>query len=242
VQGSNKQFTPMRDLNYGDKVQIMTASGELTFGEVYLFGHRDENSKGKYVNIHTAMNHLKLSLTHYARICKLNCDEAGIAAQSFVLQSIYAKDVRVGDMVAEISNNDENNKVSFGVVDKMWISEEQGLYNPYIRGGDIVVNGVVASVHSAWLFDTPDSNSFFSFIPAQLTVIYEWMLFPVFCLFKVVGPANAHNVADWLGVHGDRPSTFSDFIALLLVYSVTVFPIYRSAVFVNNKLTNLHRH
>lgn len=239
-EGNNSsRVTPMRDVQYGDKVQIMTSSGELTFGEVYVFGHRDENKKADYVNIETALNHLKMSLTHYARICKANCDTEGIATQSIVLESVYAKDVIVGDIVAEIG---EGSAVALGRVEKVWVSEEQGLYNPYIRGGDIVVNGIVASVHSAWLLDTPDSDSFFSFLPSQLSVIYEWVLFPVYCLFKVIGPLNSRNLAEWLGVHGDRASTFNDFFALLVVYSMTVLPIYHSAAYAKKKLYTNIRH
>ena len=62
---------------------------------------------------------------------------------------LRAKDVRTGDKVQIIGTAGLEEAE---VVSIEWTSK-QGLWNPYTIGGNIVVNGVVASSHSEWIFD-----------------------------------------------------------------------------------------
>ena len=99
--------------------------------------------------------------------------------------------------------------------------EEEGLYNPYIRGGDIIVNDVAVSVHSEWFMDgLPFVKS------ASLPCIYEWLLYPVYVLFNVLGADSSDLLASSLGVHGnsgkDTPGVLFLVYILLLLPFITV--------------------
>ena len=96
--------------------------------------------------------------------------------------------------------------------DKMWVAGEfagalfvvaeiskvtkQGLYNPYTMGGNIVVNGVVASAHSDWFLDDLfQSLNLVHLLPA----VYQAVLTPVRMLYNCMGKdlySAAYNIYD----------------------------------------------
>lgn len=48
---------------------------------------------------------------------------------------------------------------------------KQGLFNPYTLGGDIVVNGALASAHSSWFLDGVAPASMTRHLPAIYQVV-----------------------------------------------------------------------
>lgn len=82
--------------------------------------------------------------------------------------------------------------------DKVWVEEEgevarvssiakvekRGLYNPFSLGGNIVVNGVVASCHSDWFLDSLfQALGLLHWLPAT----YQMVLMPVRLLYSGLG-------------------------------------------------------
>lgn len=202
----------MDELNYGNRVKTVdSSSGEVEFKTVYLFGHIDHEKSTQYVNLHTANSSLQLSPTHYASRCTANCDDDGIKYSNYELEDVFAQDISIGDILLQVSGFDDEK--TFGTVTDKWLTVEKGLFNPYVRGGHIIVNGVAASVHSAWLLS--DTSSVW--LQQRLPVLYEALLYPVYLLYLMIGPVNAHSLTAALGVHSDGYGSWS---TVALVYSL----------------------
>lgn len=191
VEVNGKGLTSMKDLAYGDNVQTVNKYGAIQYGEVYLFGHRDEMTVKEFVNLKTADGkNLRLTETHFARVCTSHCNQEALQAGKSIMRNVYAKDVVVGDVMMVAGET-----VEFVVVVHVGKSIERGLYNPYVRGGNIVVDGTVASVHSEWVLDS------LPFLKAAwLPDIYETMFLPVYLLYKVVGAEAAEQLASFAGL------------------------------------------
>ena len=168
---------------------IDKATGRPAFRPVYLFGHRDPSRPSRFVNLGVtgSPTPLQLSPTHFIPICTSGCDATATVRWTYK----YAKDVRVGDIVMAFqqiedgSNNMSATAAAAGVdgaagaaspadsgirlarVEYTTMSLEAGLFNPYVRGADIVVDGIVASPHSTWLLD----DLFAAYAPAAATAI-----------------------------------------------------------------------
>ena len=98
------------------------------FSEVYLLGHADNETLGKYVRITTD-----------------NATSIRLSAEHFILSNsryVYAKDVKEGDRLA------------YGeTVILVETEQAKGLWNPFTLAGTIVVDGIVASCHSDWFLE-----------------------------------------------------------------------------------------
>lgn len=197
VEVYNKGVVSMKDLAYGDLVQTVDKRGSVQFQEVYFFGHRDPSAVSEYVNLQSAGGRvLQLSPTHFARVCASHCSADSLRAGLTVLRHVYAKDVSVGDLVGTVG---AGGVVSFSAVERVWRSLETGLYNPYVRGGDILVEGTVASVHSEWVLDSVP------FLKSEwLPHVYEALFFPLYLIYKAIGPEYSEQAVSWLGVHEHR--------------------------------------
>lgn len=112
----------MDELRIGDCV----ADGSSTCSPVFFFSHRHRDAVSSFVTLRTLQNSsLTLSAGHYVYTAK------GMKTASLL---------RVGDelLVSE----------GLGVVAKMEWEWQQGLFNPHTLSGQIVVDGIVASVYT----------------------------------------------------------------------------------------------
>ena len=117
----------MGDLKLGDKVLV---SGNK-YEEIYSFGHRHEDSIGRYLQIHSrdAKTPLEMSPDHMVQL------EGG----SFV----PASHLEVGSKLVQHDG-------SSTVVEDIREVESRGVYAPFTESGTIVVNGIVASTFVAF--------------------------------------------------------------------------------------------
>merc|ERR1719453_927999 len=80
-----------------------------------------------------------------------------------------AKNVQVGDSVWAL---DAHGGLVESRVAKVGLRVEKGLFNPYSHSGTLVVNNVLASAHSSWLFEGLLSET-------HLPTVYNVLLKPV---------------------------------------------------------------
>lgn len=203
----------MDRLQYGDRVKVLRPSGEIGFEEVYLFGHKDSDISAPFVSIETEDGfNLYLTPGHFASVCVEGCEDKNFKTGAFRLIEKYAGEVNVGEIVVSI---DDSNARHFTKVASVSTTNEMGLFNPYVRGGGhIVVDGVVASIHSSWILDR------FSIIPrSYLPFIYDAILLPVYGLYSLFGAEWSNWIAVKLRVHagGDAEGH-----ALLFVYAASI--------------------
>jgi hypothetical protein len=79
------------------------------------------------------------SCRHYIPICIAAC-----VTEQLVMQQIHSADVRVGDLVlVVVGSADEAPQLS--PVVEAWESAALGAFNPFVRGADLLVDGVVSS-------------------------------------------------------------------------------------------------
>lgn len=52
----------MQDVKIGDRVQVMDANGELTYDDVYFFGHRSTEAVGSFVRLTLGSRYACLAL------------------------------------------------------------------------------------------------------------------------------------------------------------------------------------
>jgi GTP-binding protein EngB required for normal cell division len=188
-----RDLISMESLRYGDEVQCVDGKGILRYCVVYFFGHLNPNIFTEFVNLRTNLNQtLRLSSTHFAKICVHECTSQGIQSNAIQLKSLYATDVKIGDLMLSVVNQ----QLIISSVEDIWLTQEQGLYNPYIRSHDLIVNGIVVSPHSEWILDQ------FPIIPRDfIPSLYEAIFFPVYFVSLTLGPTNSDVLASFLGVH-----------------------------------------
>lgn len=176
----------MDSLQYGDKVlAVDTTTGNFVYRPVFLFGHRQQTGKYAYVNIGTDSGAaLQLTSNHFVPV---RVSQSGTG--SSVIYKV-ARDVRVGDLVMVVAGNGTSAfsgtaALEPATVTEVWVSRETGLITPYIRGADIIVDGVVASPHpAAWGLDTVLPASVLPYLPAVMEVLFA----PIYGLTLVLGP------------------------------------------------------
>ncbi|XP_024537580.1 warthog protein 6 [Selaginella moellendorffii] len=155
------EMKTMKELKIGDKVAV----GKNSFSDIYAFGHKDLDVVSEFVQVKTEANTLELTAGHFVPV-----NTKG--------EIIYkrAADLKVGDSLSTISGASPITEIS--KVDKL------GLYNPLTLSGNILVNNVVASVHSEWFLD-----SLFDALGASeyLPYAYQSLLAPVRALYNIAG-------------------------------------------------------
>jgi hypothetical protein len=186
----------MADLAYGDKVlAVDLATGRRVFREVYLFGHRDQDAIATYVAIQTQSGRtLRLTPQHYIPVCVSGCTLSALASGQLVTEARYASQVKAGDVV--LVADQASGAVQPSAVVSTWVTADSGLFNPFVRGANLVVDGVVASPHSDWLLDSVTPAGLRKHLPA----LYELMLAPVYALYRAVGARNAEWLAHSVGL------------------------------------------
>ena len=64
-------------------------------------------------------------------------------------------------------------------VTQVWTEVARGLYNPFVHGADLIVDGVVASPHSDWFLDSVAPKAMRHMLPAIYKVGMGWWLWRV---------------------------------------------------------------
>jgi len=209
-----KGNTKMVDLQYGDKVQAVDLFGRMVFNEVFLFGHRDDVPYFKYVNLALGSKTLTLSSTHFARICIHDCTLEGIKLNTYRLKNVYAKNVNVGDKMLTV---DDDSSLSFHSVDMIWSSYAQGVHNPYILVADIVVNGVIVSVHSV--------RYTFNYFSLSVHTTY--------LVYAILGPKKTFELFEMLQLHrftgSIRTNVIISFAVNIAILAPLIYSFYKMA-------------
>ncbi|KXZ50772.1 hypothetical protein GPECTOR_15g457 [Gonium pectorale] len=192
VQVFGRGDVRMDELQYGDLVRsLQRSSGREVYAPVYLFGHRSAAGSQAYVHVTAGGRTLAATPGHFLPVCTAGCTPEGLERRTAVLENRRAGDVREGDtlLLADPSP-------AFAPVSSVDTLLAGGAYNPYVRGADIIVDGVVASPHSDWILDSVAPAALVPYLP----YVYEALLAPVYGLYRLVGPATAEWLAHGLGV------------------------------------------
>ncbi|MEW5317818.1 MAG: hypothetical protein WDW38_009086 [Sanguina aurantia] len=185
VEVQGKGTVSMEELNYGDKVAgVDRSTGLLSWNAVYLFGHRNAEVYQPYVTLTTASGKLQMSPRHFIAVCVAACAGAAPA-----MRYRYASDLAVGDLVCSTPSVNAP-ALALTPVTRVWTEIARGAFNPYVRGADMIVDGVVASPHSDWILDPITPEAMRHMLPA----VYEVLLTPIHALYAVIGPT----AAEWL--------------------------------------------
>lgn len=172
----------MTDLQVGDKVLSVDKHGAQFFDDVFFFGHADPSADFMYQVLHLPETTLRLSSRHFMYKCP---SPKNLCAWEDRVHA-YAKDVSIGDFVwvAGFGSGDLNS-TAVVVQQVLGLSQESalGAYNPYTLSGSIVVDGVVASSHSDWIFDDIVPASWSQYLP----YLYQALFMPGQWLYHVGG-------------------------------------------------------
>lgn len=184
----------MRDVVIGDRVQVVRPDGSTTYDDVYFFGHRARADLATFIQLTLrsmqgssgkALRSIALSPRHF-----LPTSKHGVPQFSQAIAR-RAEDVGVGDTVWAPQGR---GVAPFRVVTIQEVVKE-GLWAPYTAAGNIVVDGVVASVHSEWILDP--LLDFFG-RPDLLPKLYQAVLGPVRLAYRVLGPQRFGILDAWL--------------------------------------------
>lgn len=140
------------DLAIGDVVQVVLEDGTLAWSPVFLFPHFEIEGANSFLRLTTtSARQITLSADHFAYVAPSS--SASFSAR----QAVAARDVSVGDhlWVAQPGSS----VVAEAVVDVQSVTE-QGLVNPFTIRGNIVVDGVVASVYNDAMGSEASMHSF----------------------------------------------------------------------------------
>lgn len=166
---------------------------------MYFFGHREPSIPSKMISLHMAGGlSLQLSPTHFIPTCTYGCDDATAALTTgggktkWVYK--YASAVIVGDIVKHVPS--ATHKPTLVAVESINETLELGLFNPYVRGANIVVNNIVASPHSEWVLD----GMFPAPVRGYLPHLYELIFTPLYAIYLIVGPVISQWLAEDLGL------------------------------------------
>lgn len=177
ITPTGKKF--ISHLEVGDKVLTVSRTGMVLYEEIYLLGHKDFHSVGLFLQIHTDNNAtLRLTRDHQIPFAS-QVDKATKYGP--------AAGVKVGDYVSVVS--DGSTAVSLSKVTAVEEIFAQGYFNPYTMGGNIVVDGVVASCHSSFVLD-----ELFNRVGISIPAGYQAVFGPLRVLFKAVGAKSFRNI------------------------------------------------
>ncbi|CAL8465466.1 g5002 [Coccomyxa elongata] len=170
---SNGRSKPMHELRVGDEVAVMGKDGAFKLDAVYAFGHNDPKPITSFVKLTVDIQSLELSSLHFVPVYSGNLS-------SMVYKR--AQDVNVGDhMYVGIAASGKGLRQS---VTSITTTYQRGLYNPLTLSGNILVDGMVASVHSDWFLDaTFDALRITGWLPGA----YQVVLSPARLLYRILG-------------------------------------------------------
>ena len=123
VQLENSKIIQMKDLQIGDRV----LTKKDTYSTIYLFTHRNLNSKNIFITLTTASGqYITLTPGHYLYVNK---------------KVMEASEVKIGDCLETIEYNSDK-------VISISKEEEEGLFNPHTLSGDIMVNNIRTTTYT----------------------------------------------------------------------------------------------
>jgi hypothetical protein len=149
---------PLRDVKIGDRVlSVSPETGEPTYETVYFFGHQLPQAAAEFVRLKvaaadaTTTTTTTLELTHKHLVPVAQGDAPSLASAVYT----RAMDVRVGDKVLLVdAAASEPRLAHVTAAQSVARPSGAGLFAPLTTGGGhIVVDGVVASVHSNNMLD-----------------------------------------------------------------------------------------
>jgi len=178
----------MDELLHGDSVLTVTNGQAPEYKEIFFFGHRNPSALSPFRCLHTTSHNSKLCLTN---------DHFVVASETGEWKDaryVRSENVKTGMTVWELESQHQQQQCVVGkecgemwkkaVVGNVTVEWMYGLYNPYTEANAmIVVNGVVASTHSAWFLDSVMPTSLTHLLPA----IYETCLTPARALYHLMG-------------------------------------------------------
>ena len=156
----------MDRLSLGDRV--LTSKG---YEPVFLFGEQDHHKAARMISIQTSAKAIEMTHDHF------------IPTAGAALETVFkrAASVQVGD---QIWVQDSEGKQQLQTVTNIKGTIGMGLFNPYTASGTIIVDDVVASVHSQWfLDDVCDRLGCVAYLPQ----IYQIAMLPVRAICWFVG-------------------------------------------------------
>ena len=187
VQG--KGASPMRELKYGDKVRsVVRSTGAIQYREVYLFGHRTPTVQRQFIELKMSGGQtLQLTSRHFIPRCLSGCDSYSTAKS----ENVYAMDIAAGNKLF-VSGFDSEIQVS-EVISVSEVSSV-GVFNPFVFGADLIVDGVVASPHSDWILDSIVPGFAIKWLP----LVYEILLSPIYLTYTALSPLLGPETARWM--------------------------------------------
>lgn len=166
------------ELRAGDIIRAVDDDGHIFWDEVYFFGHADEISIAKFLQIELDgpdARTLQISHKHFIPGCL-----GGLQCSWDTRVMAYAQDFQPGDYIW-IAPDGQMQLEQRHIISILPI-KAKGLFNPYTLSGRIVVNGVVASAHSDWILDNLMPTSLVKYLPA----IYQGLFFPGRVLYHIL--------------------------------------------------------
>ena len=162
----------IKELQIGDMVLTTNGdTGKLEYSEIYMHGHKIKHVLAEFVTLYTTNNDFKISATkdHFVYICNdINCEWNDAILERF------------GNVVVNMDYIFDYNMKKHLVIKKE-IEIKEGLFNPYTLNGNIVVNNIIASCHSQWIFDDFVNEKYDGYLPliyqilfAPLRWFYSW--------------------------------------------------------------------
>jgi Hint module len=221
-------FWRMDQLVIGDRVQTVDSAWLVWYDDIFVFGHRDRNAVAYFVHLELqalangARAFIQASHDHFVPTGDDAVNMPNVTRPHWRTERrmLRAVDVAVGQIVWVVIGRIEPAQVT-GVSRVT----KRGLYNPYTASGTVVVNGVVASVHSRWvlddLFDYFDASHW---LPAAYQVVFV-PIRGVYGLVKLIGgPGLAQAIDDTLILshlaHRYPYSFFGANVGLFLLFAV----------------------
>jgi len=214
IELANGESRRMDQLSHGDEVLTINSRTGLTESSpIFFFGHRDSLPLEEFTCLTTSTN---------STLC-LTEDHFLVAAGNGEMELANAKFVRGGKIVVGMSVWEQKKNGDGGMMERSEVVKvekrfEYGLWNPYtLENAMIVVNGVVASTHSAWFLDDVMPSAYDHLLPS----IYEAALRPARAAYRLMGAEWAKSVQARLDLDTSAQES-SGLIALLAPYAQLV--------------------
>ena len=151
----------------GDRLLSYSVHGKAFYDPVYMIGHKDPSSLATFVTITSNNN----------RTIRLTPDHNMVVVRNDKTFDISSQHVQVGDGLIVGPGG------QVALVVSVSSETSRGLYNPYTLSGRIVVDGVLASCHSSWLFD-----GVFNTFGIPLSTGYQILFAPIRFMYRILGP------------------------------------------------------
>ena len=128
------------------QVMVVDHSGNLRYEKVFMFSHWDGSAMARHITLHLeGGRHITAPPGHYVWTADLKHLKDKV---SFADRAVMAplSEIHVGSFVWVVS--DQSGELELRRVLEQTHSYEQGLFNPHIPAGSLIVNGVAALTFS----------------------------------------------------------------------------------------------